>query len=324
MRRYVKYIVIVAALLVVAGAVVFIVSKTNKEREEKQLAYRQEGIEYFEQGDYEKALECFLDALADSSGDIDDTEMDICFYKARALYEMGDTDGAMESYNAVIEYNDDAKAYFLRGNLYYSLGDEENALADFKKAVEKEHKDYDLYIAIYEILAAKNRQEDAKDYLSKALEIKSDKDADEVKLGYINFLLGNNETAIELLEESSAEDPAGYYYLFLVYDAMENSEKALENLNAYMKEEKDLDSYKLYETGTGLLKKSQYTSAIECFKKALELEEVPNKQFIMKSLVVAYEKNLDFTSAKEVMEEYVKEYPEDEEAYREYTFLETR
>ncbi len=324
MRRYVKYIVIIVLLVVIVGVVIAIVSKTNKEREEKQLAYRQEGIEYFEQGDYEKALESFQNALTDSLGDIDSIEMDICFYKARAQYEMGDKDGAMETYNAVIEYNGDAKAYFLRGNLYYSLGEEEKALADFETAVEKENKNFDLYIGIYEILAAKDKAEDAKGYLEKALEIDSNKSADKVKLGYINFLLGENETAIGLLEEAAKEVPSGYYYLFLVYDAMENNEKALENLNTYMKEEEDLNSYKLYEIGTGLMKKSLFSSAAECFKKALELEEIPNKQAIMKSLVVAYEKQLDFTSAKEVMAEYVKEYPEDEEAYREYTFLETR
>jgi len=44
----------------------------------------------------------------------------------------------------------------------------------------------------------------------------------------------------------------------------------------------------------------------------------------MKALVIAYEKELDFTSAKEVMAKYVELYPEDEEALREYTFLETR
>jgi TolA-binding protein len=40
--------------------------------------------------------------------------------------------------------------------------------------------------------------------------------------------------------------------------------------------------------------------------------------------VVTYEKQKDFTSAKEVMEQYIEEYPEDEEALREYIFLQTR
>ena len=44
----------------------------------------------------------------------------------------------------------------------------------------------------------------------------------------------------------------------------------------------------------------------------------------MKTLVIAYEHSLDFESAKKVMAEYVEAYPDDEEAKREFTFLETR
>ena len=44
----------------------------------------------------------------------------------------------------------------------------------------------------------------------------------------------------------------------------------------------------------------------------------------MKTLVIAYEQKLDFASALELMQEYVDAYPEDEEAKRELTFLETR
>ena len=204
------------------------------------------------------------------------------------------------------------------------LGEEEKALADYEKAVEKEDKDYELYIGIYEVLESKNKTKEGQAYLNKALEIEGEKTTDKIQKGRIHFLLGKNENAIQLLEEASKDDPLGFYYLFLVYDAMEEGEKAVENLNVYMEKEKNLDSYKLYEMDTSLLNKEQYTSAIECFNKALEFDKVPNKQVIMRNLVVAYEKNLDFASAKEVMKAYVEAYPEDEEARREYTFLETR
>ena len=64
--------------------------------------------------------------------------------------------------------------------------------------------------------------------------------------------------------------------------------------------------------------------AIECLKSALKLERVPNRQLVMKTLVIAYEQNLDFASALELMTQYVEDYPDDEEAKRELTFLETR
>ena len=325
LKRKLTLICIVAVLvLVVAGVVSAYFAKVNKERKEQQLAYRQEGIEYYEQGNYEQALESFQKALADSKGKIGDVEMDICFYKARTQYELGDAEGALDTYKAVIDYNESPKAYFLRGNLYLQLGKEAKALEDYQKAVQKEKEDYELYISIYEILAAKDRVEDGEKILRKALDISGNKTADKLMKGRIYGLLGEQEKAISLLDEVTGEEPEGYYYLFLVYDAMENSEKALENLNTYMEKEADIDSYKLYEMGNSLLNKSMYESAADCYLKALELEKVPNKQEIMRNLVVAYEKAKDFTSAKEIMKQYVEAYPEDEEALREYTFLETR
>ena len=324
MKKYLKYIGVGLVAVIFLSVLITMYVNTNKERKEDQLVYRQQGIEYYEQEEYEKALTAFQSALDLALGDIDETEMDICFYKARTQFELGDTEGALATYNSIITYNEHPKAYFLRGNLYYSLGEEEKALADYEKAAEKESKDYDLYIGIYEILASKDKVGEGQAYLNKALEIKSDKAADKIQKGYINLLLGEYETAVGLLEEASKDDPESYYYLFLAYDSMGNSEKAMENLNAYMEKSEDLDSYKLYEFGTNLLKQEQYESAIECFCNALAMEKVPNKQAIMKNLVVAYERCQDYASAKEVMKEYIAEYPEDEEAQREYTFLETR
>ena len=174
------------------------------------------------------------------------------------------------------------------------------------------------------MLEAKGKMKEGQAYLNKALEIRGGEVTDKIQKGHINFLLGENETAIQLLEEVKEEETIALYYLFQVYDAMENSEKAVEYLNVYMEKDENIDSIQLYEMGKSLLNKEQYTSAIACFNKALALEKVPNKQVIMRSLVVAYEKSLDFTSAKEVMKDYVAAYPEDEEALREYTFLQTR
>ena len=95
------------------------------ERKEKQLTSRELGITYMEQGDYEAALLAFQDALDEALGEIGETEMDICFYKAECLYRLGDAQGAMDVYTAIISFNEDAEAFFLRGNLYYSQNNEE-------------------------------------------------------------------------------------------------------------------------------------------------------------------------------------------------------
>jgi tetratricopeptide (TPR) repeat protein len=323
-RKLILACILVVLILAVVGVLVTYFAKVEKERKEQQLSYRQEGITYYEQGDYERALDCFEKALADSKGKIGDVEMDICFYKARTQYELGDAEGALKTYQAVIDYKENPKAYFLRGTLHYDMGAEAKALADYNKAVEMEKEDYELYFSIYNILVSKDQVEEGQKILKKALDIRGNKASDKVKKGHIHYLLGENEKAIGLLEDVAKEETEAYYYLFLVYDSMENEEKALELMNTYMEKEENPDSYQLYEMGSSLLKKDMYDDAVRCFTKALALEKVPNKQNIMRNLVVTYEKQKDFTSAKEVMEQYIKEYPEDEEALREYIFLQTR
>lgn len=308
----------------VACIMLVFVCTACSERQESQLEYRQNGINLMENGKYEEALVEFQNALDLSLGEIGETELDICFYKAETLYHLGDTQGAMDTYTSIIKYNKDAKAYFLRGNLYYSLGEEEKALKDYEAALEQEKKDYDLYIGVYEALIAHGKEQEALAYLNQALEISGNSAYDKMQKGRINFLLGEQQTAISLLEEAiDGKETAAYYYLAEIYYELGESKTAEEYIVAYMESGK-ADSYGLFNIGNDQIGKGNFGMAIKCLTAALELEDVPNKQMVMKTLVIAYEQNGDFESAKALMEEYVQNYPDDEEAAREYIFLETR
>ena len=277
-----------------------------------------------ENGKYEEALEEFQGALDLSLGKVGETEMDICFYKAEAQYMLGDVEGAMATYTAIIDFNESAKAYFLRGNFYYSLGEEEKALNDYTAALEQEKKDYELYMGVYESLIAHGKEKEAQDCLNQALEISGNSSHDKMQKGRINYFLGEHQTALALLEEAAkGKEKQAYYYLAEIYSLMGDEASAKSNMDAYM-ESGIADSYSLYTIANDELAKGNYDMAVECLTAALNLEKVPNKQIVMKTLVIAYEQNKDFASAKALMAEYMKAYPDDEEAKRENTFLETR
>lgn len=296
----------------------------SNERKEDQRELRIKGITLMENGKYEEALEQFQAALDLSLGKVGEVEMDICFYKAEAQYMLGDIEGAMATYTAIIDFNDNAKAHLLRGNLYYSLGEEENALKDYAAAIENEKKDYGLYIGVYEALMAHGQEKQAQDYLNQALELNGNSTYDKMQKGRINYLLGEHETALSLLEEAAkGKEKQAYYYLAEIYSLMGDEASAQSNMNAYM-ESGIADSYGLFGIAEDELAKGNNDMAVECLTAALKLEKVPNKQIIMKTLVVAYENKRDFASALELMTKYVAEYPDDEEAKRELTFLETR
>ena len=317
---YKKGILLIAMIILMVS----LCTGCSSERKEEQLAHRQKGITLMEQGEYEDALVEFQSALDLSLGKVGETEMDICFYKAQTQYLLGNIEEAVNTYTAIIEYNEDAKAYFLRGNLYYSMDDEEKALKDYAAAIESEKKDYDLYIGVYEALTAHGKDKEAQDYLNQALEIKGNSSYDKMQKGRINYLLGENKAAESLLEEAAKDkEMSAYYYLAEIQYASGEEEKAAANMAAYMQSD-EADSYNLFNIANAQLGKGNTDMAIDVLNTALQLEKVPNKQILMKTLVIAYEQKLDFASAKKVMAEYVKEYPDDEEAKREYTFLETR
>lgn len=277
-----------------------------------------------ENGKYEEALVEFQNALDCALGEIGDVEADICFYKAECLYFTGDVQGAMDTYSAIIAFNEDARAYFLRGNLYYSLGNEQNALLDYADAIKNDPKEYEAYIGVYEALHAHGKELEAQDYLKQALEIKGNKAYDKMQKGRISFLLGDTTQAISFMEEAIAgKETDAYFYMAEIQEAMGDSQAAQENIKNYIESGK-LDSYHLFQVANNQLARGRYDMAIECLNQALELENVPNKQMIMRTLVIAHEQNRDFETAKKLMAEYVEKYPDDEEALREFTFLETR
>lgn len=317
--KKVKYIV-----LIMAFTMFFCTGCDALEREEKQRELRISGITCMENGKYEEALEEFQSALELSMGKVGEEEIDICFYKAEAQYRMGDVDGAMQTYSSIIDFNESVEAYFLRGNLYYSLGEEDKAMDDYLAALEKEPQEYDLYMGIYETLMSHDKTKEALEYLNHALEIEGDSAYDKMQKGRINFILGENDAAITLLEEAAeGKEVQALYYLAEAYTKAGNEESAENSMKAYI-ESGVADSYDLFQIAEEELGNNNYVMALECLTTALEMDKVPNKQIIMKNLVMLYEELGDFVSAKEVLEAYVKEYPDDEEAKRELTFLNTR
>ena len=193
-----KRIISVLLATVFALSVIGCGTKDTKEQD----AYRQYGITCMESGKYEDAVKAFQNALGESIGHIGEKELDICFYKAKAQALDGKTKDALATYNAIIKYNKDARAYYLRGDLYMDMGEEKKGRADFESAVQQGKKNYEIYIGIYESLSRHEKKDEGQKYLSAAMEIKGDKPEDELYKGRISYLLGENKDAISYLEKA--------------------------------------------------------------------------------------------------------------------------
>lgn len=295
--------------------------------EQKNLeedAYRQYGINCFKSGKYTEAIDAFQTALDCAGGKVGEKELDICFYKAKAQYLSGDSEAAMTTYNSVITYNKDARAYYLRGELSFALGNREEALADYKTAIETGGKNYELYIGIYSTLNANGMTEDARKYLNQAMQIEGEKPADCLYKGRISYLLGDLDSAQTYLTKAlEGGETLATYYLGQICDDKGDHEGSRRYLDQYL-ESGLAGSYELYELGNEEMAGGDYAQALVYFNAGLKLESVPNRQNLMKSAIAAYEYSGDFASAKNMVREYLKLYPSDEEVQKESTFLETR
>ncbi len=67
-----------------------------------------------------------------------------------------------------------------------------------------------------------------------------------------------------------------------------------------------------------------YEGALNAFQSAMNIEENGMMQVLKMNEIVAYERLKDYKKASILMESYLKTYPDDEEAKREYIFLKTR
>ncbi len=294
---------------------------TKRERLEKEDAYRTIGINAMESGDYAAAMEAFDSAL-ELADEIGAVEMDICYYKAAAQFAAGNLNDAIETYNALLESDEkNSDAYFLRGSVYLKMNESIKALDDYEKAIEYAEND-EIYLVVYNSLNGAGYEKEAKAYLETALEKKAGKKAENYTVrGKIYLLKEMYPEAIEFLTTATEKgDVEANLYLAQAYEASGEEAKADACLDAYI-EVNPGSSVDYNRQGKKKMAEGNYAEAISDFTKGLELEQVTNEQELRSNLIAAYEYSGDFEKAKELMQEYVTDYPGDEAAAREYLFL---
>lgn len=293
----------------------------SKERLEKEEAYRTIGINAMEEGDYAAAMEAFNSALVQAN-EIGPNEIDICFYKAAAQFASGYYEDAVETYNLLLESDGkNSDAYFLRGCVWLKMNESDKAGEDYDMAIDYAEND-EIYLVIYNSLNGAGFEAKAKEYLDEALEKRAGKKAENYTVkGKICFLKGQYEEALEYLETAIDKgDVEANLYLARTYEALGDEEEAEACINAYVKVNPE-SSVSFNQLGCKEMEKGNYDEAASLFEQGLALEKVTNEQELRSNLIAAYEYGGDFESAKEKMREYVKDYPKDAAAAREYLFL---
>jgi tetratricopeptide (TPR) repeat protein len=101
--------------------------------QKKAEKYNNDGLEFYNQGDYEQAISYYNNAIDMEKYKIED--MDVCYYnRGRAYYQIGDYEQALSDYTSALNIKEKSKYYSERSITYEQLGDMEKCYEDALKA----------------------------------------------------------------------------------------------------------------------------------------------------------------------------------------------
>ena len=280
--------------------------------ENERLLYRGEGIAYLGKTMYPEAVEAFLTSLNHSNGLIENMDYDINYYLATAYYKQGDYDNAIAVYDAIIAMKKDEKdALYFRGAAYTKKDQIEEAQQSFDAAIAAAPSDYDRIIDIYCILNEHGYKEIGTAYLQTAMENDTKK-------------ITNYEKGRTYLEK--ARDEKGYeavLFLGKTYETLGDNNYAISVYNTYL--ESNPDAAQVWnQLGLCKLNMEDNEGALQAFQTAMQIENNGMMQTLKMNEIIAYEHLHEYKKASVLMESYLKSYPDDETAQREYLFLKTR
>ncbi len=296
----------------------------QEEGENLRLVNRARGIAYMGLTDYDQAAVCFEEALGDSRGLVEDVDFDLNFYLGAAYTKSGRYQEAEPIYDAILALRpEEEDAYFLRGNVRLQLGNHEGAKADFDKVIAMNPQNYDRLIEIHEVLDFFGYGEEGRAYLRAALEA-GEKDMDQYVVGRIYYYLGEYQSACLALEDAREKGGAeSYLYLGRAYEATGDYNYAANVYNSYIN--RNGGTPEVYnQLGLCEMAREEYQNALEAFQAGKQLENSTMLQTLSFNEIVAYEHLGEFRQAYELMGTYLKNYPDDVQAKREYEFLSSR
>ncbi len=292
--------------------------------EEARLLYRGMGLAYLGKTDYEAAIAYLETALRLGGGIVEDLDFDINYYLATAYYKNGQMEEAVGVYDAILGLRpEETDAYYLRGCVKLAEGNFEAAQADFETAIAREPKNYDRMIRIYMVLEEYGYKEAGQVYLQNAMK-ENEKSISDYDMGRICYYMGDYENARNFLEKlKTTTDYGAALYLGRTYEALGDYNYAASIYAGYT--EYDQTKAEIYnQLGLCRMQLKEYDAALAAFQTGMNIEGNDMMQTLKFNEVITYEYMGDYKTAAALMNNYLRSYPDDETAKREYEFLQTR
>ncbi len=284
---------------------------------------RGRGILALAQGQYEQAMGFFQQALEEAGSSDKAFVQDVKLYQAEVYLAEGSADRAEAICQELLEGSRTARAELLLGRIALEQGDTERAGEHFKSSLEEEPS-FETYLTIYDLYVKVSMEADGAAFLEQALQLVPSDSADYCSQGQIYYNLGQTEQAKASfaravdLGNTDAVPMMGKLYL-------ENGEiqAARSMYQSYLNEAM---RPALAYNGLALcdLADQKYDDALAQISRGLEERDAEVRESLLFNEIAAYEYKQDFQTAKEKMQAFLAEYPENKEALRENLFLQSR
>ncbi|MDD4112167.1 MAG: tetratricopeptide repeat protein [Herbinix sp.] len=287
-------------------------------------ALRGKGIAYLNMLNYREAINHFDDALGIS--ELSDLNMDILYYKGKALMYSGAYKEAAETYTEIInQYGEEAQILADRAYTYQKTSEFDKGLDDYDKAIALEANNYEYYFRKYNLLKDMGRDTEAKEVLSQASQIEVKTKADKFSLARVHFYQGLFDQAFPELSESFANGFIdAYFYIGEIYTSKKDYSTAKYYYEKYI-EEGGINTPEVYnQIVSCLIKMGEYEEALPYLETGIGYADYDIMKVLLKNEIIVYEKLGDFEKALDKIEGYVSAYPNDEDARREKAFVISR
>lgn len=296
-----------------------IVNKNNK------IAFRGEGIANLKAHKYTEAINKFDQALAIK--ELDNLDLDILYYKGNAQAKAGFYKEAAETYSDIIKLKPgDGTSYYARGNIYRRLGEFDASLSDYNKAIELDKNNYEYYFGKYFLMLDKEDSTGAKEVLTKALSIRGTTQKDKYNVAKVDYFMEEYDSAIAGFSDAYRNGFfEAYYFLGDIYERKGEYETAINNYAMYIENESDMETAAVYnQIASCHINLNQYKEALVYIEKGIDMNDITIIKALKRNEIVVYENLSNFEKAYSLMKDYVNKYPEDEDAIKELSFLNTR
>lgn len=293
-------------------------------RENNKRVYRGKGIAYYHIQQYQKAVTEFEKAI--DVRELLKLNEDILYYMGSSLIAVGSYDKAIDVYTTILtEDSKNASAYGNRAFCYRNKNEFEKSLTDYNKAIKIDSKDYYSYFGKYFLLLDMGDDAGALEVLKEAAKIKDETTEGKYNKAKVSYFLGDYETALAELNKAFTNGfTEAYYYIGEIYRQNKDYPNAIYYYENYIKSG-SINSPNVYnQIASCLMKEGNSEDAIEYLELGLSYNQVDTLQILKKNEIIAYENLGKYDLAKEKLTDYVKNYPDDDKALREVTFVDTR